>query len=58
MSTYTVHTIDSAPDGAKPALQRLQQAFGQVPDLAATMANSPPLLNTFVAAFGPYPARR
>lgn len=52
MTTYPLHTADSAPDAAKPALQGLQQAFGMIPNLAATMANSPPLVSSFVAAFG------
>lgn len=58
MSTFTVHTVESAPDGAKQALRSLRQAFGQVPNLAATMAGSPPLLNTFVAAFGQFAGTR
>ncbi|HKD97505.1 MAG TPA: carboxymuconolactone decarboxylase family protein [Micromonosporaceae bacterium] len=54
MTTYPVLTIDTAPDGARPALRGLQQAFGAVPNLAATMANSPPLVNSFVAAVGQF----
>jgi len=51
MNTYPIHTVDTAPDGSKPALQGLHQALGLIPNLAATMANSPPLVNSFVAAF-------
>jgi len=54
MTTYPIHTVETAPDGAKPALQGLRQAFGLIPNLAATMANSPPLVNSFVAAFGQF----
>src|SRR5262245_28181311 len=54
MSTYPIHTIETAPDGSRSALQGLQDAFGLIPNLAATMANSPPLVNSFVAAFGQY----
>jgi len=54
MNTYPVHTIETAPDGAKQSLAGLQQAFGLIPNLAATMASSPPLLNSFVAAFGQF----
>jgi AhpD family alkylhydroperoxidase len=54
MTTYPIHTIATAPDGAKPALQGLQEAFGMVPNLAATMANSAALVSTFVAAFGQF----
>lgn len=54
MNSYPILTVDTAPDGAKPALQGLQQAFGMIPNLAATMANSPPLVNAFVAAVGQF----
>lgn len=54
MNPYPIHTIDSAPEGARQSLAGLRQAFGLVPNLAATMANSPPLLNSFVAAFGQF----
>jgi alkylhydroperoxidase family enzyme len=54
MTSYPIHTVDSAPEGARQALAGLRQAFGLVPNLAATMANSPPLLNSFVAAFGQF----
>jgi AhpD family alkylhydroperoxidase len=54
MTGYPIHTTDSAPEDAKQALASLEQAFGLVPNLAATMANSPPLVNSFVAAFGQF----
>jgi alkylhydroperoxidase family enzyme len=54
MTTYPIHTVESAPDGSKQALRGLREAFGLVPNLAATMANSPALVNTFVAAFGQF----
>lgn len=54
MSSYPIHTIDTAPEGSKRALETLHQAFGMVPNLAATMAGSPPLVNSFVAAFGQF----
>ncbi len=52
MASYRVHTVESAPEKSKPALQGLQRAFGMVPNLAATMAESPILINGFVGAFG------
>jgi alkylhydroperoxidase family enzyme len=54
MTTYPIHTVESAPAGAQDALRGLQQALGLLPNLAATMANSPALVNTFVAAFGQF----
>jgi AhpD family alkylhydroperoxidase len=47
---YTVHTLDSAPEKSRPALEGLKQRFGLVPNLAATMAESPTLVNGFVQA--------
>ncbi len=46
---FTVHTADSAPDGAKQALSALEQRIGFIPNLAATMAGSPVLINGFGA---------
>jgi alkylhydroperoxidase family enzyme len=51
MSTYPVHTIESAPAQSKPVLQQLQQAFGLIPNIAATMAASPVLINGFIGLF-------
>jgi uncharacterized peroxidase-related enzyme len=48
MSKFEVHTIDSAPAGSTPALRALEQGLGFVPNLAATMAESPALVNGFV----------
>jgi len=52
MSTYGIHTIESAPEKSKAALQGLKQNFGLIPNLAATMAESPVLINGFVGSFG------
>jgi AhpD family alkylhydroperoxidase len=52
MNSYPIHTVESAPDKSRPALQGLKQAVGLIPNLAATMAESPPLINSFVQAFG------
>jgi AhpD family alkylhydroperoxidase len=42
-------TIDGAPEGSRQPMQELQAAVGFVPNLAAAMANSPPLLRGFLA---------
>ncbi len=44
---FTIHTVDSAPEGARAALSALEQRVGFVPNLAATMAGSPVLINGF-----------
>jgi alkylhydroperoxidase family enzyme len=51
MSSYAVHTIESAPVQSKPVLRQLQQAFGLIPNVAATMAASPALINGFIGLF-------
>ncbi|BAN26773.1 carboxymuconolactone decarboxylase family protein [Caballeronia insecticola] len=51
MSSYPVHTPDTAPAQSQPALQQLQNAFGLIPNIAGTMAASPVLLNGFVGLF-------
>jgi AhpD family alkylhydroperoxidase len=50
MHGYRIHTIASAPEASRPALERLRTSFGLVPNLAATMAESPTLINGFVGA--------
>ena len=52
MHQYRIHTLESAPEKSRPALQGLKQAVGLIPNLAATMAESPTLINGFVGAFG------
>lgn len=52
MQTYRIHTLDSAPEKSRPALHGLLQAVGAIPNLAATMAESPTLISGFVGAFG------
>jgi hypothetical protein len=51
MSTYPLHTLASAPEQSRPVLQQLQQAFGMIPNIAATMAESPVLINGFIGVF-------
>ena len=48
MSAFAVHTIDSAPADSTTSLRTLEQGLGFVPNLAATMAESPILVNGFV----------
>lgn len=50
MHEFNVHTIQSAPEGSKQSLEALQKAFGIIPNLAATMAESPTLIAGFVGA--------
>jgi alkylhydroperoxidase family enzyme len=52
MTNFPVHTIEAAPERSRPALQRLQSAFGMVPNIAGAMATSPVLINSLVGLFG------
>jgi AhpD family alkylhydroperoxidase len=52
MTNFPVHTIESAPERSKPALQQLQAAFGVIPNIAGAMATSPVLINSLVGLFG------
>lgn len=48
MPQFITHTIDSAPEGAKPILQGAKDAFSFVPNLLGTMATSPALLEGYM----------
>jgi uncharacterized peroxidase-related enzyme len=45
---FPVHTIDSAPDASRPSLEALQKGVGFLPNLAASMADAPALIEGFV----------
>jgi len=51
MQAFPVHTIESAPEQSRPALQALQGAFGMVPNIAGAMSTSPVLIGSLVALF-------
>jgi uncharacterized peroxidase-related enzyme len=48
MSQFEIHTIESAPADSAASLRVLEQGLGFVPNLAATMAESPTLIGGFV----------
>ena len=52
MTNFPIHTMESAPEGSKPALQTLQSAFGMLPNIAGAVATSPVLINSLVGLFG------
>lgn len=41
-------TIETAPEGSKQTLQAIQKGFGFIPNLMATFANSPAVLNGYM----------
>jgi alkylhydroperoxidase family enzyme len=48
MSDFTIHTAASAPEASRDALGKLEANIGFVPNLAATIAESPTALHGFV----------
>jgi alkylhydroperoxidase family enzyme len=52
MTNFPVHTLDTAPEAAKPALQALNAAFGFIPNIAGAMATSPVLIGSLTDLFG------
>src|SRR5262249_24648094 len=51
MQTFPVHTIESAPEQSKPSLEKLQGAFGMIPNIAGAMSTSPVLIGSLVGVF-------
>jgi uncharacterized peroxidase-related enzyme len=47
MPEFPVHTIDTAPQASRASLEGLQKEIGFIPNLAATMADSPALIEGF-----------
>lgn len=45
-------TIATAPEASKPVLENIQKAFGFIPNLMATFANSPAVLQGYLAMDG------
>lgn len=47
MVTATLHTLETAPEAAKPRLEEAIKTYGMVPNLYAVMAESPSLLEGY-----------
>ena len=54
MPRFNLQTIESAPEKSKVTLKALEERFGFLPNVMATMANNPVLLNGFAATFGSF----
>ncbi|MEM7705545.1 MAG: carboxymuconolactone decarboxylase family protein [Pseudomonadota bacterium] len=48
MQNYTTHTIENAPPAARPVLEAVKAKMGFVPNLMATMAESPVLVESYL----------
>lgn len=52
MPLLTPHSLSTAPPGARPALEQIQKGLGFIPNLYATLAESPALLRGVLALAG------
>lgn len=52
MTTFTVHTVESAPDASKAILASAEKSLGFVPNLYANMAESPAVLAAYTTLAG------
>ena len=49
MHEYTIHTVESAPEGSREAMRAMRQKFGFVPNLIGELAAAPTALRAYVA---------
>ncbi len=47
MTSLTIHTIETAPEGSKESLKASKKGFGMVPNLHAVLAGSPKILEAY-----------
>ncbi len=52
MTNFTIHTHDTAPEGSRETLQGVQQAYGFLPNLMATFAESPATVEAYAVLSG------
>lgn len=51
MPDFPVHTLKSAPEASRQALEGFRSAFGFIPNIAAAMSTSPVLINSLAGLF-------
>ena len=49
---FPVHTLETAPEGAKPVMKSARQAFGFIPNLIGIMSSSPALAEAYLMISG------
>jgi AhpD family alkylhydroperoxidase len=49
MTSFPIHTIDTAPEESRETLRNVKETLGMIPSLAAGMAESPTLVRAFFA---------
>ena len=52
MTDYTTHTIETAPEASKPILEAVKGKLGFVPNLMATMSESPVMVESYLTMMG------
>ena len=52
MSTFTVHSRDTAPEGSHAVMDAYTERFGFVPNLVNVLAESPAALNGYATTYG------
>lgn len=52
MASFTVHSMDTAPEASKSNLEEVKKAWGFVPTLHGTLAESPVALEAYDTLFG------
>lgn len=52
MTDFTIHTIETAPEASKPILKAAKKKFGMIPNLMATMAEAPVLVESYFTLMG------
>ena len=52
MTDFATHTVETAPEASQPILKTVQKNYGFVPNLLATMAEAPTLLEAYTTLSG------
>ena len=52
MTDFPIHTTETAPEASRARLQGAQDALGFIPNLYATMAEAPAVLEGYQTFFG------
>ncbi|MFT6914577.1 MAG: alkylhydroperoxidase family enzyme [Motiliproteus sp.] len=56
MSSFKIHTLESAPEASKPLLEKSIKAFGRLPGLHGVMAGAPAVLEGYQVLHGLFQA--
>jgi hypothetical protein len=49
MTTFTIHTSDSAPTGSKDLLEDVKERYGQIPNVYGVLAEAPVAVEAYDA---------